>query len=108
MADRQVSRGKTRDLRCIYPPHLRSRAPDDIGLRVFWPSRPRDDASHAIPVRRAAALPAASFRPRLAAAALAVRLTVPVIKVRRGLERNNAARPSWPSRVVNNQTGSLQ
>jgi hypothetical protein len=48
------------------PPHLRRRAPCDIGLRVSWPSRPRDAASYAVPVRRAAALPAASFPRRLA------------------------------------------
>jgi len=67
------------------PPHLRRRVPDDIGLRVSMPSRPRDTVSYAIPVPQAAALPAASFRPNLATATLAVRLTVPVIKVRRGL-----------------------
>jgi hypothetical protein len=35
------------------------------------------DASYAVPVRQASALPAASFGPRLTAGALAVWLTVP-------------------------------
>ena len=42
-------------------------------------------ASYAIPVRRAETLPAASFRFRLATDTLAVRLSVPTIRVRRGL-----------------------
>ncbi|HKJ28748.1 MAG TPA: hypothetical protein VKA22_00935, partial [Desulfuromonadales bacterium] len=42
-------------------------------------------ASYAISVRRAGILPAASFRFYLAVDTLAVRLTVPVIRVRRGL-----------------------
>jgi hypothetical protein len=56
-----------------------------IGLRIFGPSRPDAVASYALRVPRAGGLPAASFRPRLAAEALAVQLTVPVIRVRRGL-----------------------
>jgi len=36
----QISQGKARDRRSIYPPHLRSTDPDSIGLRVKWPSRP--------------------------------------------------------------------
>ncbi len=36
----QVSRGKTRDLRPMYPPHIRPRDPGGIGLRVSVPSRP--------------------------------------------------------------------
>jgi hypothetical protein len=56
-----------------------------IGLRIYWPSRPGAVALYALRVPRAGGLPAASFRPRLAAAALAVRLTVPAIRVRRGL-----------------------
>jgi len=41
-ADGQISQGKTRDLRPIYPPHLRPSDPGGIGLRVFWPPRPPD------------------------------------------------------------------
>jgi len=36
----QVSQGKTRDRRSIYPPHIRAAGPDDMGLRVSVPSRP--------------------------------------------------------------------
>jgi hypothetical protein len=56
-----------------------------IGLQIALPLRPGAVASYALRVPRAGGLPAASFRPRLAAVALAVRLTVPVIRVRRGL-----------------------
>src|SRR5699024_6531288 len=56
-----------------------------IGLRVSWPSRPDVAASYAVPVRRARSLPTASFRFRLATDTLAVQLTVPAIRVRRGL-----------------------
>ena len=56
-----------------------------IGLRVSWPSRPDVAASYAVPVRRAGSLPTASFRFRLATDTLAVQLTVPAIRVRRGL-----------------------
>jgi hypothetical protein len=37
---RQISQGTTCDFPPIHPPHLRRHPPDDIGLRVFWPSRP--------------------------------------------------------------------
>ena len=57
------------------------------------PSRPSEVASYAIPVRRATALPTASFRFRLATDTLAVQLTVPTIKVRKGLSP-----PSHPAR----------
>ena len=56
-----------------------------IGLRVSWPSRPGATASYAVPVRRATSLPTASSRFRLATDTLAVQLTVPAIRVRRGL-----------------------
>ena len=56
-----------------------------IGLRVFTPPHPGAVASSALRVPRAGSLLTASSRPRLAAAALAVQLTVPVIRVRREL-----------------------
>jgi hypothetical protein len=65
-AGRQTSQGKTRDLRAIYPSHLRPHPPGDIGLRVFVPPCPDADASYALPVRQAGTLFTASFRPRLA------------------------------------------
>lgn len=39
-AGRQTSQGKTRDFPPTYPPHIRRSGPDDIGLRVYWPSCP--------------------------------------------------------------------
>jgi len=39
-AGRQISQGKTRDFPPTYPPHIRRIGPDDIGLRVYSPSRP--------------------------------------------------------------------
>jgi len=45
-AERRISQGKTRDFRSIYPPHIRSSGPDDIGLSVCWPLRPRTFASY--------------------------------------------------------------
>jgi hypothetical protein len=56
-----------------------------IGLWVVRPPRPGVVASYAIPVRQAGTLPTASFRFRVAPDTLAVQLTVPVIRVRRGL-----------------------
>src|SRR5579871_1472341 len=69
-AGRQISQGKTRDLRAIHLAHLRPHLPGDIGLRRSWPPRPDADASYALPVRQAGTLPAASFRPHLAATPL--------------------------------------
>ena len=63
-----------------------------IGLRMTMPPRPDVAASYAVPVRRAGTLPTASFRFRVAPDTLAVQLTVPVIRVRRGLPP-----PSLPS-----------
>ena len=68
-----------------------------IGLRVSWPSRPDVAASYAVPVRRARSLPTASFRFRLTTNTLAVQLTVPAIRVRRGL--------SPPSHPANHHGG---
>ena len=56
-----------------------------IGLQICLPPRPDVAASYALRVPQAGDLPAASFGPRLTAVALAVQLTVPVIRVRRGL-----------------------
>jgi hypothetical protein len=39
-ASSQISQGKTRNCPPKYPPHKRRLAPDDVGLRVLWPSRP--------------------------------------------------------------------
>jgi hypothetical protein len=84
-AGRQTSQGKTRDLRAINPSHLRPHPPGDIGLRVLWPPRPDTDASYALPVRQAGTLLTASFRSQVAPSTLAVRLAVPITRVRGGL-----------------------
>jgi hypothetical protein len=56
-----------------------------IGLQIFEPPRPDMVASYALRVPQAGDLPTASSRPHLAVTALAVQLTVPVIRVRRGI-----------------------
>jgi hypothetical protein len=69
-----------------------------IGLRVIVPSRPNVAASYAIPVRRARTLLTASFRFRVAPDTLAVRLSVPTIRVRRGLSppsHHSGTIPDW-------------
>jgi len=57
-------------IRRIYLHRLRVRT----GLLVFWPLRPGGQAFYALRVPRTGSLLTASSRPRLAAAALAVRL----------------------------------
>jgi hypothetical protein len=42
-ASSQTSQGKTRDFPPIHPPHIQPSPPDDIGLRVYWPSRPENN-----------------------------------------------------------------
>src|ERR1051326_8977184 len=81
---RQSSQGKTRDFPPIHPPHLRQHPPDDIGLGVFWPSRPGCRRLNCSSFPRTGSLPAASFGFRLAANTLAVQLEVPVIKALAG------------------------
>ena len=56
-----------------------------IGLQIFCPPCPGVAASYALRVPQAGDLLTASFRPHLTMIALAVQLTVPVIKVRKGL-----------------------
>src|SRR4030042_1508967 len=56
-----------------------------IGFQIFWPPRPDVAASYALRVPQTGDLPSASSRPHLTMIALAVQLTVPVIRVRRGL-----------------------
>jgi len=63
-ASLQVSQGKTL-MSPIYP-RIYAGRPGDIGLQVVWPPRHLTDASYAVRVPRARALPAASFPRRLA------------------------------------------
>jgi hypothetical protein len=70
-----------------------------IGLWILWPPRPGVAASYALRVPQAEDLPTASSRPHLTMIALAVRLTVPVIRVRRGLSPpNECALPGAPTK----------
>jgi hypothetical protein len=70
-AGRQTSQGKKRDLRAIYPSHLRQHPPGDIGLQALRLTRPSADASYALPDRRAGTLLTASFRSKVAPGTLA-------------------------------------
>jgi len=84
-AREQISQGKTRDRRSIYPPHIRRASPDDHGLRVFVPSRPpalRLVCGSYSSGRSFACGFLSTTRRRVA---VAVRLGVPVIEVPRGL-----------------------
>jgi hypothetical protein len=56
-----------------------------MGLWILWPPRPDVAASHAVTVRRAGTLLTASFGFHLTVDTLAVRLTVPITRVCRGL-----------------------
>jgi len=84
-AGRQVSQGNARDLRAIYLSHLRPHPPGDIGLRALWLPRPDADALYALPVRQAGTLLTAFLQTPPRDDALAVRLTVPITRARRGL-----------------------
>jgi hypothetical protein len=70
---------------------LFSKAPEEGQTTVGFQQMCRSDTllysrlPHAVTVRRAGSLPAASFRFHLAVDTLAVRLAVPAIRVRRGL-----------------------
>jgi hypothetical protein len=84
-ADEQISRGKARDLRPTYPPHLRPPSPGGIGLRVSLPSRPPN--GHLICGSCSSGQGFAySFLPTLPhGSAVAVQLEVPATKAPRGL-----------------------
>ena len=70
-----------------------------IGLQIFWPPRPDVAASYALRVPQTGDLPTASSRPHLTMIALAVQLTVPVIRVRRGLSPpSECALPGAPKK----------
>jgi hypothetical protein len=60
-----------------------------IGLQICLRPRPDVAASYALRVPQARDLPTASSKPHLTMIALAVQLTVPVIRVRRGLAPPN-------------------
>lgn len=94
-ADRQISPGKTHHLHPIHPPHIRSHPPDDyraLKILAFSPGCDRllcDFCSSG----RDFACGFLQTSPR--GDALAVRLTVPVIRVRRGLTPPS----DWPGTI---------
>src|ERR1039457_2841579 len=98
-ADEQISPGMTHSLSS----HLSVASTCavfrmSVGLRECLLPRPDPQASYALRVPRTRSLLTASSRPRLAAAALAVRLTVPLIRVRRGLSPpSKCALPGAPT-----------
>lgn len=81
----QTSPGNAHSPSHLYPPHIRPCFPYRYGALKIMAFSPSTTASYAIPVRRASALPAASFRFHLAMDTLAVRLTVPPIRPVRDL-----------------------
>jgi len=78
-ADRQISPGNAHPLSRLCPPHIRPCLPYRYWTLKIYAFSSGMAASYAIPVRRASALPAASFRFHLAMDTLAVRLTVPPV-----------------------------
>ncbi len=85
MAGWQISQGKACHLHPIYPPHLLLHLPGDYWALDLVASSPRCSGLYAVAVRRAGTLLTASFGFHLTMDTLAVRLTVPITRVRRGL-----------------------
>jgi len=82
-ADRQTSRGKSRDLRSIHPSHLRPSGPDRFGLRVS--SRPPDGRLLCVSCSSGRSF-ACRFLPTPPHNdAVAVQLGIPAIRAPRGL-----------------------
>ena len=71
-----------------------------IGLRVFSPPRPDGAASYALRVPRAGILRTASFRFHLTVDTLAVRLTIPITRARRGLAPPSVRQGTTPYRIA--------
>jgi hypothetical protein len=79
MANWQISPGNAHPPSRLCPPHLRTCSPYRYWTLKILAFSSSTSASYAIPVRRASALPAASFRFHLAMDTLAVRLTIPPV-----------------------------
>ena len=101
-ADRQVSQGKTRDLRPTYPPHIRPDPPGDIGLRVSRAPSPRSERLLCGSCSSGQDFACSCLQTPPRDDALAVRLTVPVTRARRGLPP-----PSRPSRHHSETTSAV-
>lgn len=84
-ARQQISRGKARDFRSLYLPHLQPSNPDDIGLQIPLPPRPSDDCLSCDSCSSGQSF-ASSFLPTSPRGdAVAHQLGVPVIEAPRGL-----------------------
>src|SRR5258708_13538040 len=79
MAKLQTSPGNAHSPSRLCPPHIRTSFPYRYWTLEIYASSSSLHASYAISVRRASALPAASFRLHLAMDTLAVRLMVPPV-----------------------------
>src|SRR6266850_4109410 len=79
MAKLQTSPGNAHPPSRLCPPHIRTNFPYRYWTLKICASSSSLHASYAISVRRASALPAASFRFHLAMDTLAVRLTIPPV-----------------------------
>lgn len=84
-ADEWISRGKARDFHPIYLSHIRPPDPDDFGLRVPTPPRPSGRRLVCALCSSGQGFAYSFFPTPLRAAAVAVRLGVPVIRAPRGL-----------------------
>src|SRR6266480_389149 len=79
MAKLQTSPGNAHSPSRLCPPHIRTSSPYRYWTLKIIASSSSLHASYAISVRRASALPAASFRFHLTMDTLAVRLTIPPV-----------------------------
>src|SRR5258707_13747380 len=79
MAKLQTSRGNAHSPSRLCPPHIRTSFPYRYWTLKIIASSSSLHASYAISVRRASALPAASFRFHLTMDTLAVQLTIPPV-----------------------------
>src|SRR3972149_2045468 len=79
MAERQISPGNAHSPSRLCLSHLRTRFPYRYWTLKILAFSSSTHASYVLPVRQASVLPAASFRLRLAADALAVRLIIPPV-----------------------------
>ena len=107
-ADRQISQGKTRDLRPTYPPHLRPTGPDGIGLRVFWPPRPPDERLLCGSCSSGQGFASSCLPTTPRGDAVAVRLEVPAIKASRGLTPPSHFPVRFHSPVIQRQVMALR
>src|SRR5712692_1480889 len=101
MAKLQTSPGNALSPSRLCPPHLRTSFPYRYRTLKIIASSSSLHASYAISVRRASALPAASFRFHLTMDTLAVRLTIPPV----GFVGDFHSQVSAPCRAHQNKSG---